>query len=126
VTAAQLDQLSRAERRCRRLQQESASELRRNRFLYTNFDHDGSNRISGRLEADTGAVIDLALNRAQDELFKEARRNQEPALDESYGARRADAIVHLAESALCSPRNAQRRRRHPGGAAPDPRRAAAC
>jgi hypothetical protein len=82
------------------LQQDAAQERHRDRFLYTNFDEDGSYRISGRLEADTGAVIDLALDRAQDELFKEASRNQEPALDESWGARRADALVQLAERAL--------------------------
>ncbi|MGH2792335.1 MAG: DUF222 domain-containing protein [Actinomycetota bacterium] len=102
VTAEQLDQLSRTERRCKRLQTEAAEEKHRNRFLYTNFDDDGSYRISGRLSADTGALIDRALDRAQDELFREASRNQEPALDESWGARRADALVQLAESALSS------------------------
>ena len=85
VTAEQLDQLSRSERRCKRLQSEAAREKHRNRFLYTNFDDDGSYRIWGRLAADTGAVIDKALDRAQDELFREASRNQEPALEESWG-----------------------------------------
>ncbi|MGH2789898.1 MAG: DUF222 domain-containing protein, partial [Actinomycetota bacterium] len=102
LTAEQLDQLSRTERRCRRLQTEAAEEKHRNRFLYTNFDDDGSYRISGRLSADSGALIDRALDRAQDELFREANRNQEPALEESWGARRADALVQLAESALSS------------------------
>ncbi|MGH3995826.1 MAG: DUF222 domain-containing protein, partial [Pseudonocardiaceae bacterium] len=86
----------------KRLQTEAAEEKHRNRFLYTNFDDDGSYRISGRLSVDSGALIDRALDRAQDELFREANRNQEPALEESWGARRADALVQLAESALSS------------------------
>ena len=102
VTAEQLDKLSRIQRRCKQLQREAAEEQHRNRFLYTNFDDDGSYKISGRLAADTGAILDKALDRAQDELFREASRKHEPALDESYGARRADALVQLAESALSS------------------------
>jgi hypothetical protein len=49
VTAEQLERPSRTERRCRRLQEEAASVKHRNRFLYTNFDDDGSYKISGRL-----------------------------------------------------------------------------
>ncbi|MGH2735548.1 MAG: DUF222 domain-containing protein [Actinomycetota bacterium] len=98
MTAAQLDTLTRAHRRAARLQDAEDASRRRRRHLYTHFDDDGAYRISGLLAPESGALVDKALDAAQDELF---RASEDPT-DDPYGARRADALVHLAESALAS------------------------
>ncbi|MGH2735001.1 MAG: DUF222 domain-containing protein [Actinomycetota bacterium] len=99
-TAAQLDILTRAHRRAARLQDQQDQARHRRRHLYTRFDDDGVYQISGLLAPETGALVDKALDAAQDELFKASQDDDRS--DDPYGARRADALVALAESALAS------------------------
>jgi hypothetical protein len=63
--------------------------------------HDGTWRLSGRLDADHGAIVDAALREAQDALFQATNRS----------ASKAEALVELANRSLDGVTDAGRRDR---------------
>jgi hypothetical protein len=78
----------------------------RARFLRTSYTSDGMWRISGRLPAEEGAVVDQAINaavarlRVEDELEAGQEGDAAEASEDPFGAERADALVRLASSFL--------------------------
>jgi hypothetical protein len=78
----------------------------RARFLRTSYTSDGMWRISGRLPAEEGAVVDQAISAAVARLRVEEEReagqggDAAEASEDPFGAERADALVRLASSFL--------------------------
>ena len=70
-------------------------------FLSLWQDDDGSFRLSGRLDADTGMIVQTALDEARDRLFQRG----------DYGAGLAEALVEMAQSSLDSIADPARRSR---------------
>jgi len=99
-TAAQVERLVRAWRRCDRLEDER-KQLHRSVTSYV--DEDGMVILRARLTPEQGAVVQKALEAASDHLYRESRQAS-PAdnlLEEvSAAQRRADALALVAESAL--------------------------
>ena len=108
ATAAQLERLMRGYRGA--LTEDATSRGFERRHLRTQWDDDGSLRISGSLPAEEGALLLKALELAQDELSAERQANESAAEDEvdrggeSSGAvprpTAADALMALAESGV--------------------------
>jgi hypothetical protein len=101
-TAAQLEKIVRAWRRTSRLEEQQQDERRRAaRNLTFYIDEDGSYVIRGRLDPETGAILERALEAAA----------TEPTEGATYPQRRVDALRHVAEVALAGgprARNADR------------------
>jgi len=99
-TAAQVERLVRAWRRCDRLEDER-KQLHRSVTSYV--DEDGMVILRARLTPEQGAVVQKALEAASDHLYRESRQAS-PAdnlLEEvSAAQRRADALALIAESGL--------------------------
>jgi hypothetical protein len=70
-------------------------------FLSLWQDDDGSFRLSGRLDADAGMIVQAALNEARDRLFQRGE----------FGAGLADALLEMAQSSLGSVADPARRSR---------------
>jgi hypothetical protein len=70
-------------------------------FLSLWQDDDGSFRLSGRLDADTGMIVQAALDEARDRLFQRG----------DFGAGLAEALVEMAQSSLDSVADPARRSR---------------
>ena len=70
-------------------------------FLSLWQDDDGSFRLSGRLDADAGMVVQAALDEARDRLFQRG----------AFGARLADALLEMAQASLDSVTDPARRSR---------------
>ncbi|MCP4766554.1 MAG: DUF222 domain-containing protein [Gammaproteobacteria bacterium] len=110
ATAAQLEKLVRAYRKCGRLaERENAVAQHASRDLNYYHDDDGSLVIRARLPADEGAVVLQALGAAMDARQSEAEDTStrevtavtsEPA--DTFAQRRADALAAVAEIALRS------------------------
>ena len=64
-------------------------------------DDDGSFRLTGRLDADTGMIVQVALDEARDRLFQRG----------DFGAGLAEALVEMAQSSLDSVADPARRSR---------------
>ena len=109
-TAAHVERLVRAWRRADR--QAEADEDRRQRagrYLHTYTDEDGLLVVRARMTPEAGAVLQRALEAAEDRLYREAAdaesqggavRRAEP--ETTAGQRRADALALVAESALAA------------------------
>lgn len=104
-TATQLERLTAGMRRALRAEQtETAARVFARRSFDYHYDDDGALVFSGRLPAEQGALLVAAVDAAYDELARDA-----PPLDPagvtaetSGGARRADALLHLADAALAT------------------------
>jgi hypothetical protein len=103
-TAAHVERVVRAWRRCDRVAAAQETERRHlHRELHTWVDDDGMLVIRGRLTPELGAVVQRALDAASDALFREAAHAAQvrSLADEVTPAqRRADALGRLAECAL--------------------------
>jgi len=114
-TAAHLERLVRAYRRCKRVEElQRAQHQHEERRASCFYDDDGMLVIEARLPAEQGALVVQALNAAMDRANEARWQTQavdkvsaessaaaaEP--DEPYAARRADALVEIAESYLAS------------------------
>jgi hypothetical protein len=112
-TAHHVEKLVSKYRNCKRLQEnDNANRQQQMRKLSIRYDEDGSLLINGRFPPEQGAVIVKALEMAMDRQFKESNR-EDDAKDsddskvtavtperESFRARRADAMLEVAESYL--------------------------
>jgi hypothetical protein len=107
-TAAQVEKVVRAWRRVNRLEELKADRARHEkRHVSLHVDDDGSYVLRGRLDPETGALLERALEAAELALFgkrkREAATPSDDAVDASTPAqRRADAIALIAETALRS------------------------
>jgi len=103
-TAAQVERLARAWRRCDRIMEERQVERAHlSRTVTTYVDEDGMVVFRARLTPELGAVVQRALEAASERLFQESRHAAAPesVTEEITSAqRRADALALLAESAL--------------------------
>jgi hypothetical protein len=103
-TAAQVERLAGAWRRCDRIEearQEERAHLSRTVTSYV--DEDGMVVLRGRLTPELGAVVQRALEAASEQLYQESRHAAAPesvAEEVTAGQRRADALALIAESAL--------------------------
>jgi len=106
ATAAQVERVARAWRRCDRVEEarETAQQsLSRSVTSYT--DDNGMFVLRARLTPELGAVVQRALDAATERLYQESRTAAEPdAITEevNYAQRRADALGLMAESALAA------------------------
>ena len=105
-TAAHVERLVRAWRQVDR-QLEADDDQRRyaGRHLHTWIDEDGMLVVRGRLTPEAGAVLQRALEAAEDRLYRDAEEDEsaqrvETVAAKEAGRRRADALVVVAESAL--------------------------
>ena len=99
-TAAQVERLVRAWRRCDRVE-EGRKHLSRSVSTYV--DEDGMVVLRARLTPEQGAVVQQALEAASERLYQESREAATPHNIEeevSSGQRRADALALIAECAL--------------------------
>ena len=99
-TAAQVERLVRAWRRCDRIE-EGRKHLSRSVCTYV--DEDGMVILRARLTPEQGAVVQRALETASEHLYQESRGAAAPdSIEEevSPGQRRADALALIAETAL--------------------------
>jgi len=103
-TAAQVERLVRAWRRCDRVEEARETERAHlNRSVTTWVDDDGMVVVRARLTPELGAVVQRALEAASDQLYQESRNAAAPeSVSEEVTAaqRRADALGLLAERAL--------------------------
>jgi len=106
-TAHHMEKLVSKYATCKRLQQEhNASRQQQMRTLSYRYDEDGSLIITGRFPPEQGALILKALERSMERQFREANGpdesddTAEAPERASYGARRADALLEVAESYL--------------------------
>ena len=103
-TAAHVERVARAWRRCDRVAAARQADHRHlHRAVTTWVDDDGMLVIRGRLTPEQGAVVRRALEAAADRLFQEARHAAPPdrVVDEvTAEQRRADALALLAEAAM--------------------------
>jgi hypothetical protein len=102
TTAAQLERTVRAYRRVV-ASEEDPAEREARRYLDWSVGEDGFLQIRGRLPADMGAVLVQAIEAVRDELREaEGVSAETPEDPPALGARNADALIHLADSALAS------------------------
>jgi len=103
-TAAQVERLARAWRRCDRIMETRERERAHlSRTVTTSVDEDGMVILRARLTPELGAVVQRALDAASERLYQESRQAAAPesvAEEVTPGQRRADALALLAESAL--------------------------
>jgi hypothetical protein len=106
ATAAQVERVARAWRRCDRLQEaRETAHQSLSRSVTSYVDEDGMFVLRARLTPELGAVVQRALDAATERLYQEGRSAAEPdAITEevNYAQRRADALGLLAESALAA------------------------
>ena len=106
ATAAQVERVVRAWRRCDRVEEARNTERRHlTREASIWVDDDGMVILRARLTPELGAVVQSALEAANDRLYQESRQAAPPesiAEEVTPGQRRADALGLLAESALAS------------------------
>ena len=104
ATAAQVERVARAWRRCDRLEDARDTDRRHlARSVTTWVDDDGMVVVRARLTPELGAVVQRALEAASDQLYQESRQAAPPesiADEVSSAQRRADALALLAERAL--------------------------
>lgn len=99
ATAAHLEKIVRAWRRVDRLESGEAQEARhQSRHLQIHQDDDGMFVVRGRLDPEVGAVLEKALEWAEDQLYRDAPIDERR--ETTVGQRRADAMGLLAEKAL--------------------------
>ena len=99
ATAAHLEKIVRAWRRVDRLESGEAQEVRhQSRHFRIHQDEDGMFVVRGRLEPEVGALLEKALEWAEDQLYRHAPIDERR--DTTVGQRRADAVGLLAERAL--------------------------
>ncbi len=105
-TAAHVERVVRAWRRCDRVEEARATERRHlERSVSTWVDDDGMVILRARLTPELGAVVQRALDAANERLYEESRQAAPPgslAEEITSAQRRADALALLAESALAS------------------------
>ena len=102
-TAAHVERLVRAWRRCDRVEEARQTERAHlNRSVTTYVDEDGLVVLRARLTPELGAVVQRALEAASDRLYQESREVQAESIEDEVttGQRRADALGLLAECAL--------------------------
>ena len=106
ATAAQVERVVRAWRRCDRAEDALNTERRHlDRSVTMWQDDDGMVILRARLTPELGAVVQQALEAANDRLFQESKPAARPdsiAEDVTSAQRRADALGLLAESALAA------------------------
>ena len=113
ATAAQLERIVRGYRRAVSLQ--SAEAAHRDRFVSWEYDDDGSLLVRGRLAPENGAVLIKAIEAADGEIRdrEEATGGGSQGGSAGPGARRADALMEIADGSLAggsaSPRTAPER-----------------
>ena len=96
-TASHVETLVRTWRRVDRLEERNEErERHRSRFLTVRPDLDGMYVVRGRLDPEVGALLQKAIEAAQEALYRRAGEDEETTAQQ----RRADAIGLLAESAL--------------------------
>ena len=104
ATAAQVERVARAWRRCDRLEEARDTERRRlARSVSTYVDEDGMVVLRARLTPVLGAVVQRALDAAAERLYQESKDAAAPdsVIEEvNWAQRRADALGLLAECAL--------------------------
>ncbi len=104
ATAAQVERVVRAWRRCDRVAAaRQADERHLHRGLRTYVDDDGMLVVHGRLTPEQGAVVQRALEAAADQLWRDSRGAAAPdtvVAEVTPAQRRADALVLVAETAL--------------------------
>jgi hypothetical protein len=104
ATAAQVERVARAWRRCDRLEEARDTDRRRlARSVSTYVDEDGMVILRARLTPELGAVVQRALDAAAERLYQESKDAAAPdsiGEEVSWGQRRADALGLLAECAL--------------------------
>ena len=99
-TGAHVERLVRTWRRIDRSLEEAEAQLRHaSRSLTTFVDEDGMLVLRARLEPEVGAVVEKALEAAGEVLYPKGKAEPEGEIV-PIGQRRADALVHVAESAL--------------------------
>jgi len=105
-TAAHVERVVRAWRRCDRVEEARTTERRHlNRTLTTWVDDDGMVIVRARLTPELGAVVQQAIDAASERLFEESKQAAPPesvAEEVTPVQRRADALGLMAESALAS------------------------
>ena len=104
ATAAQVERVARAWRRCDRLE-EALEDRQRHlaRSATTYVDEDGMVVLRARLTPELGAVVQRALDAAAERLYQESKEAAAPdsiAEEVTWAQRRADALGLLAECAL--------------------------
>jgi len=103
-TAAQVERLARAWRRCDRVMEARDRERAHlSRSVTTYVDEEGMVVLRARLTPELGAVVQRALDAASERLYQESRHAAAPesvAEEVTSAQRRADALTLIAESAL--------------------------
>lgn len=112
-TAHHVERLVSKTRKAERLQEEETAEaIYENRSLSFRYDESGAMIISGRFSAEQGALIAKALEMAMDQAFVASRPDRSDAPENGgdvtaeTSARRADALVAVAETFLANPAHA--------------------
>jgi Domain of unknown function (DUF222)/HNH endonuclease len=100
ATGAQLEKLVRGYHGALAATLEQAERTFDSRYLSWSWEDDGSLQLEGRLPADDGALLLAALKRAEEPPPDPAEASAETSSFEAVSARRADALVSLARSAL--------------------------
>jgi len=104
ATAAQVERVARAWRRCDRLEEAREDQQRRlSRSVTTHVDEHGMVILRARLTPELGAVVQRALDAAAERLYQECKDAAAPdcVVEEvNWAQRRADALGVLAECAL--------------------------
>ena len=98
ASASQLERVVQAHRRSLSVDV-AAEKVHAERFLSWRHDEDGALVIHGRIPAEEGAVLIAAIEAAMEQAPAAGVDAEEPV---SYGGRRADALVVLADTALAS------------------------
>ncbi|MDX1384850.1 MAG: DUF222 domain-containing protein, partial [Thermoanaerobaculia bacterium] len=101
-TASHVERLVRGWRRVDRTEERRLEERRHeSRYLSAYTDEDGMLVVRGRLSPEAGAVLLKALEAAEQVLYDEGRKREEPGMDaEPLEQRKADALGRVAEAAL--------------------------
>lgn len=99
ATGAQLEKLVRGYRGALAATVDGAQRAHERRYIGWSWDEDGSLVIQGRLPAEDGALLLTAIQAAEDHAPDSSR---EDAADSPAGARRADALISVARSALAA------------------------
>lgn len=103
ATAAQLEGIMRGYRRA--IDADEAMAIQERRYLSTSWDEDGMLRVSGRLPAEEGELLQRAIDLVKEQLWRE-RRQDEAEGGEDLGSEvrprpsAADAVVAIADLAL--------------------------
>ncbi|MCH7565749.1 MAG: DUF222 domain-containing protein [Gemmatimonadetes bacterium] len=114
ATAAHMERIVRAWRRVDRLEDAQAdAERQTNRYLRIHQDEDGMFVVRARLEPEVGALLEKALEWAEDQLYRESdgqtQTQRKVPAETSFGQRRADAMGLLAEQALAASESGEER-----------------